>query len=216
MAKPKTAAQRGRVTKRRQKRTSTARTANGRTHSENVRIGKMARGKGKREEQAACEVLRPIAPECRRNFGQARARGEVPDVGPVPGYWVEVGAGSVNPRAKHAQAVDELDAHNKTAPLRHMRINDVPIALTRRTSGPMRHRRWLVTIDAEAFVRLVLASRTRDTALHLIGDEFGVGRFGQHVYGCSKDGDARDEPCDECDAVARKMGGRFDWDIRNG
>lgn len=116
------------------------------------------RDKGVRNEQMACEILRPIAPDCRRNFGQSRSRGEVPDIGPVPGYWVEVGAGGVNPRAKWEQACEEVDENALRFVLNTTAL-PTPIALTRRTDGALEKRRWLVTMSAEAFVGLVRKAR---------------------------------------------------------
>jgi hypothetical protein len=131
--------------------------------------GRSNRAKGSRNEIAACEVLRPIAPDCRRNFGQSRARGEVPDIGPVPGYWVEVGAGSVNPRAKHAQACEEVDSASLRFTLNNT-PTPTPIALTREIrrgkTGP-----WLVTMAAEAWLELVRKARLWDEQCSRIGDQ---------------------------------------------
>ena len=111
-------------------------------------MGLKSRNKGKRGEREACELLRPLFPDVRRRAMQARGGGEGADLDNTPGCHVEVGIGNVNPRAKWEQAIaDEHAARSRGD------FAKEPIALTRRDNGT-----WLVTMSAEAWMRLVAAS----------------------------------------------------------
>lgn len=113
-------------------------------------MGAMQRHKGKRGEREACDVLRRIFPSVRRRAMQSRGGHEGADLDNTPGLHVEVGLGlSVNPRSKWEQAFTDWDSLSTA----------IPVAMTKRTNGPHHLRRWLVTIDVEAFKDLVLLAR---------------------------------------------------------
>jgi hypothetical protein len=107
------------------------------------------REKGKRGEREAAEILRRIFPKVRRRAMQSRGGHEGADLDNTPGLHVEVGFGNVNPRAKWEQA--ERDAFDA---MRETETDVIAVAMTKRNRGE-----WLVTLSADAFMRLVELAR---------------------------------------------------------
>ena len=111
-------------------------------------MGRKSRQKGKRGEREACDVLRDTFPDVKRTAMQSRGGGEQPDLASTSTWWVEVGVGNVNPRAKWEQA--KLDCYGNE-PIGNQQT---PIALTKRDRGE-----WLVTLHVEDFKRLLKDAR---------------------------------------------------------
>lgn len=63
--------------------------------SERSDRGRRNRQKGVDFERKIANALKPIFPEARRLFGQAREGDEVPDIGGTP-FWIECAKGSTN------------------------------------------------------------------------------------------------------------------------
>lgn len=144
-------------------------------------MGRKSRMKGKRGEREAAEALRDLFPDVRRTAMQARGGGEQPDLANTPGWWIEVGVGNVNPRAKWEQAAKDTFQGCEEVDEDARRVSvwerQVPIAITKRDRGE-----WLVTMSLSDWKRLVRdAAAHRESAdavrriMEMPDDEFGVG-----------------------------------------
>lgn len=78
----------------------------------------------------------------RRTFGQARGGHECPDVEceEFP-YWIEVKRGNLDPSKAHIEATEDAEQNGDIR---------VPVVFSRRNGED-----WLVTIDADVFLKLV-------------------------------------------------------------
>lgn len=109
-------------------------------------MAKKSRDKGARGELEVRDVLREIGYDAHRGV-QDRRGGDASDIENVPWHVeVKLRASTPNPYAAMRQARKE----SKGKP---------PLVFTRRTTGPLEEREWLVTMRAEDFKALALAAR---------------------------------------------------------